>query len=311
MKNQIGFTALICALGMGTLVGCGTEDPGVQGEPIESTSEALTGVGAACTPDPWGVSASSFKAGTNNTAGAALDRILTTRWESEWQNNQWIAVDLGSQMPITTVKLTWETACGKDYDIQTANSANGPWTTVVPVTGNTKSGTANPLTYTLNKTAQFVRMNGKTRCNANYGFSLWEFQINTTALQCNLDRDGDGLGSAYLYCGSCVNGSVPTSNDCNDEDANAKPGQTNYFLTPSRLRDRTTTFDYNCDGRLNWKTTSGWLESDGVFSACTDSTGKKASDCSKCLYNFIPVDSSDCGAHRCSLGAGEVDILCH
>jgi len=211
-------------------------------------------------------------------------------------------------MQATGVTLNWETACGKDYTIQTATAAGGPWTTVFTVTGNTTAGVK---THNFTKTAQFVRMNGTKRCTA-YGYSLYEFQPNTKTVACNLDRDGDGFGGGYIYCGACTGGNVATSSDCNDGNATAKPSQTGYFLAPMTFADGSSpSFDWNCDGHLNWKTTSGWLESDGVFSVCTDASGKKTADCSQCIYNFIPVDASDCGTHRCSLGAGDVDIVCH
>jgi hypothetical protein len=304
MKNKIGFTALVgCALGMGALVGCGTEDLGTAGEPVESTSEALI-AGQACAPDPTGVLASSVRVNTNNVATNAIDRNIATRWESEWTDAQWIRVDLGSAMPLTGVTLTWQNSCGKDYDIQTADVATGPWTTVVPVRGNTKSGTTNPLTHNFTKTARFVRMNGIKRCTG-FGYSLFELQVNTKTLNCNLDRDGDGFGSPYLFCGSCVSGNLSSSNDCNDGNVTAKPTQTAYFMTPMSFTDGTpASFDWNCDGALQQQSTSG------AIYVCTNSAGVKVSDCSQCVYNFVAIDGSDCGQSRCSL-QGVEQIACH
>jgi hypothetical protein len=312
MGNEIGFTALICALGMGMgmgmSAGCGTEDPGAAGEPVESVSEALV-VGQACVSPGAGAAASSVRANTNNVASNAIDQNTGTRWESEWADPQWLRVDLGRAIPLTGVTLNWQNACGKDYTIQTADAAGGPWTTVFTVTGNTTAGVK---THNFTKTARFVRMNGTKRCTG-FGYSLIELQANAKMVACNLDNDADGFGGGYLYCGACPANTVSTSSDCNDGNSSAKPSQTGYFLTPMTFANGgTPSFDWNCDGHLNWKTTSGWLESDGVFSACTDfATHQKVDDCSRCEYNFVPVDASDCGHHRCSLGAGEVDILCH
>jgi hypothetical protein len=307
MKNQFGFLTLTaCALSMGTLLGCGIEEPGAAtDEPIESVTAAY-GPGQACTPDPTGVSASSVN-GTN-VANNAIDRNTQTRWESkQGVDPQWLQIDLGSAMPMTGVTLNWENACGKDYTIQTSDDGKA-WATVFTVTGNTTAGVK---THNFTKTARFVRMNGTKRCT-QYGYSLWEFQANTTTRYCNLDRDGDGYGAGYLFCGSCPANTVSTFTDCNDGNTTAKPGQTAYFSSKMTYTDGSSpSWDWNCDGNINWQTSSGWSESDGVFSVCVDSTGKKTGDCSKCVYQFVGVDASDCGQHRCSLGIGDVNILCH
>ena len=68
------------------------------------------------------------------------------------------------------------------------------------------------------------------------------------------DADGDGYGNkngvlgttAKAGCaGSPPAGFVADNTDCDDGDANAFPGQTAYFPTPSK---GIGTFDYNCDG---------------------------------------------------------------
>jgi hypothetical protein len=305
MRNQIGFTALACAMSMGTLLGCGTEDFGAADEQIESVESAYF-IGQACSLDPTGVSASSVNG--NNTANNAIDRNTGTRWESkQGVDPQWLQIDLGSSQPLTGVTLNWEAACGKDYTIQTSDNGTA-WTTVVTVTGNT---TAGAKTHNFTKTARFVRMNGTKRCTP-YGYSLYEFQANLKIVQCSYDQDKDGYGGSYLYCGACAAGQVGSANDCNDGNATAKPGQTGYYKTAMTFANGATpSFDWNCDGQINWRTTSGWKDTDGVFNTCLDASGKKPDDCSKCVYQFAPVDASDCGHHRCSLGAGEVDIECH
>jgi hypothetical protein len=69
------------------------------------------------------------------------------------------------------------------------------------------------------------------------------------------DADGDGVGDKF---GTLLNGGalaacadaappgyVASATDCDDGDANAKPGQTAFFDEPSNLKG---TYDYNCDG---------------------------------------------------------------
>ena len=86
------------------------------------------------------VTASSTRTQDGNVVPAnVVDGDLTTRWTSDYADNQWIMIDLGAAHQITDVKLDWETAAGKDYDI--AVSADGQtWTTVASITGNTQIG---------------------------------------------------------------------------------------------------------------------------------------------------------------------------
>jgi hypothetical protein len=60
-----------------------------------------------------------------------------------------------------------------------------------------------------------------------------------------MDTDGDGFGAAPIsVCGSRAPvGYVATPGDCCDTDANARPGQENYYGTP---RIGCGGYDYNC-----------------------------------------------------------------
>lgn len=59
------------------------------------------------------------------------------------------------------------------------------------------------------------------------------------------DLDGDGFGAApAVLLHSAPPGFVETSNDCDDTDARAHPGQAEMFATPRRSGG----YDYDCDG---------------------------------------------------------------
>ena len=60
-------------------------------------------------------SSSNENAGT--TPNLAVDGSTTTRWSSAFSDPQWIQIDLGSTQTICHVKLNWETAYGKSYQI--------------------------------------------------------------------------------------------------------------------------------------------------------------------------------------------------
>lgn len=104
---------------------------------------------------------------------AATDGDDNTRWASQNSDDQWISIDLGSTRKISEVRLDWEAAAGKDYDIDVSDDGQ-EWKTVQAVTGNTKSGW---LDYPgLDGEGRYLRVHGKTRATS-YGFSLWEIEV--------------------------------------------------------------------------------------------------------------------------------------
>ncbi len=105
-------------------------------------------------------------------ASYAVDGSLSTRWGSAFSDPQWIYVDLGATHSITEVKLTWETAYGKAYQIQVSNDAS-TWTTIYSTT--TGDGGVDDLTG-LSGSGRYVRMYGTVR-GTGYGYSLWEFAV--------------------------------------------------------------------------------------------------------------------------------------
>jgi glycosyl hydrolase family 2/Ig-like domain-containing protein/F5/8 type C domain-containing protein len=63
----------------------------------------------------------------------AVDGNLATRWSSAYQDDQWIAVDLGSQVRFNQIAIVWERAYPLDYVIQVSDDA-ATWTDVKTVT---------------------------------------------------------------------------------------------------------------------------------------------------------------------------------
>jgi glucosylceramidase len=110
-----------------------------------------------------------------NTANLAVDGNAGTRWESaQGVDPQWIRVDLGSTQSICRVRLNWETAYGKSYQIQTSNDGT-TWTNIYSTTSS--DGGIDDLTG-LSGIGRYVRMNGTIRAT-QWGYSLWEFEIYT------------------------------------------------------------------------------------------------------------------------------------
>lgn len=117
-------------------------------------------------------------------ASYAFDGKPGSRWESNSSDPQYIIVDLGRVQDIARIRLTWETALGKDFtlgvsavtaapsDAGWTNVVNGNWVTVQNTTGN--GSTAND--YTFRQRGRYVRLYGTAR-GTGYGYSLWEFEV--------------------------------------------------------------------------------------------------------------------------------------
>src|SRR5207247_6555364 len=120
----------------------------------------------------WHTGTSSSDENAGLSANKAFDANLSSRWSSAASDPQWVYVDLGANATINRVKLNWEAAYGKSYQIQTSNDATN-WTTIYSTT--TGDGGIDDLTN-LSGSGRYVRMNGTVRGSA-YGYSLWEFEI--------------------------------------------------------------------------------------------------------------------------------------
>ena len=105
-------------------------------------------------------------------ASAAVDGNTTgTRWSSAFSDPQWLQVDLGATHSISQVKLDWEAAYGKAFQVQTSTDGSH-WTTVYTTT----TGTGGNQTLNVSGSGRYVRVYGTQR-GTPYGYSLWEFQV--------------------------------------------------------------------------------------------------------------------------------------
>lgn len=105
----------------------------------------------------------------------AVDGNASTRWASAFSDPQWIYVDLGASYNVNRVKIVWEAAYGKDFQIQVSANAS-TWTTIKTVTGNTVLTTD----YTgLSGTGRYVRIYGTARGTV-YGYSIFSLEVYGT-----------------------------------------------------------------------------------------------------------------------------------
>ncbi|WMJ70182.1 discoidin domain-containing protein [Stenotrophomonas sp. 24(2023)] len=102
----------------------------------------------------------------------AVDGKDDTRWSSDFHDNAWIYVDLGSVQPVGQVVLNWERAYGAAYSIQLSSDAQ-TWNTVYNQTAG--SGGLEHIRIDAAQ-ARYVRMQGVRR-GTDYGYSLEAFEV--------------------------------------------------------------------------------------------------------------------------------------
>lgn len=105
----------------------------------------------------------------------AADNDKSTRWSSLSSDPQWILVDLGDIRDLYGVRLNWETACAKEYQIQISEDYKR-WNTVLNVTNG--DGGIDFVKFEKAVKARFVKMYGIKRAT-DWGYSLWEFEVYT------------------------------------------------------------------------------------------------------------------------------------
>jgi endoglucanase Acf2 len=136
------------------------------------------------------VVASSNENVTAFPPAAAVDGNLGTRWASAAADPQWIYVDLGATYNVNRVKITWETAMGRNYLVQIgANTST--WTTLRTVTANTTA--VNDHTG-LSGSGRYIRIYGTAR-NTVYGYSIWELEVyGTSGARMTTEENASGKG---------------------------------------------------------------------------------------------------------------------
>ena len=105
------------------------------------------------------------------TAENAVDGDVGTRWSSAFHDPQWLSVDLGTPLPLGRIRITWEEAHAKDYELQVSNDGVR-WTTARQV----RDSEGGVQEQELEGTARFFRLLG-TKRSTPYGYSVWELQV--------------------------------------------------------------------------------------------------------------------------------------
>lgn len=101
----------------------------------------------------------------------AFDGNPATRWSSAFTDQHSLWVDLGSARPVRRVRLDWEAAHARQYQVQVSSDGT-TWTTVhenYAADGGTDE-------ITLDTSARYVKLYAFQRATP-YGYSLWEMGV--------------------------------------------------------------------------------------------------------------------------------------
>lgn len=112
--------------------------------------------------------------GTDNFANKAIDGDLSTRWESEQGvDPQWITVRLLEPADICAVKIAWETAAAKNYQVLTSENGKS-WKKQASISDG-KDAETRLVEFDKPVRAGYIKILGKTR-STQYGYSIFELE---------------------------------------------------------------------------------------------------------------------------------------
>jgi hypothetical protein len=170
-SNVLSYTAPLIA---NSIQHCGTDLPRAMYD-IERHfyyGEVLT-PNLVCTME---VTATASSTQDQYVPNNAVDCITDTRWSSNRNDDEWIAVEFSEPVTVDGVVLKWETAYGKAYTIDVSGDGMN-WTPVYTETNGT--GGSEVITHEIHfplTTTRHIRMRGLSR-GTEWGYSLWEFEV--------------------------------------------------------------------------------------------------------------------------------------
>lgn len=103
----------------------------------------------------------------------AADGNFGTRWESAWEDPQWLQIDLGESRPLRTLSIFWETAFGQAYDLLDSSDGRS-WTTVHSTREG--DGAGDRIEFPEGHRARYLKLDLKRRGTA-WGYSIWEMEL--------------------------------------------------------------------------------------------------------------------------------------
>ncbi|MFB7614069.1 discoidin domain-containing protein [Kitasatospora sp. NPDC056181] len=124
---------------------------------------------------PASASSTEWNPFVSYAPGRAVDGDLGSRWASDWSDDQWLRLDLGSTTLVGRVTLDWERAYGRGYRIEVSTDGTD-WQSVWSTT--TGGGGLETARFA-GVPARYVRVHGLQR-GTQWGYSLHEVGVYST-----------------------------------------------------------------------------------------------------------------------------------
>ncbi|MEV6081796.1 discoidin domain-containing protein [Streptomyces sp. NPDC052069] len=135
-------------------------------EQYTSGANLASGAAASASSSEWWNPFVSF------APGKAVDGDTGTRWASEWNDDQWLRIDLGSSKPVERVTLDWEEAYAKSYRVE----LSGDGTTWKSAWSTTAGDGGLETARFAGTPARYIRIKGLER-GTQWGYSLREIGV--------------------------------------------------------------------------------------------------------------------------------------
>ncbi len=208
------------------------------------------------------------------------------RWESvHGPGIQWAYVDLGAVYNISQIKIVWEGAGAKNYQIQVSNDINNWGTAVQDITNN--ATLVNDYTG-LAVSGRYVRIYCTERM-LPYGYSIFELEVYSTTVPSNLAPKvkftAPGGGATHTYTSSSP-GTIPFTVSATDADGTVS--KVEFFNGNTKLGEDTSS-PYN----YTWTDlpTGNYV----VTAVATDNTGNVAYSQALNIVVELPIVIPQCG----------------
>lgn len=181
------------------------EMPAAEVTPMEAAVPEPVKLEPVVNDGTWVVKASSQE--TQFGAGMAVDGSKTTRWSSDFKDNQWWLVDFGRKAMVGKIILTWETAYAKSFKVFVTDSG-ADWKEVYSTTEN--PGGTTTIEFEPREVSQ-VRIDMIQRAT-QWGNSLLEVEFNGSAEAASLGKmeATASSGSGDYGAGYAIDGKMET-----------------------------------------------------------------------------------------------------
>ncbi|MBN2190991.1 MAG: discoidin domain-containing protein, partial [Candidatus Aureabacteria bacterium] len=120
-----------------------------------------------------------------------IDNNMSTRWSSDFTDDEWLEIDLGEEKDIVGLKLYWEAAFGKSYEIKISEDGK-KWDRVYRKDSGIRKFCDD--IYFGKKTARYLKIQFKQR-GTSWGYSLWEIVIKGPDEELYVDASSFADGS--------------------------------------------------------------------------------------------------------------------